>query len=395
MGQPFHPFGHADEQPEVGDLGHGADQLIADVVLLGEVVELVGEELLDRQRQPLVVAVDVDHARLHRVALLQHFIGVLEAPVPRHVGDVNQAVDALLHFHERAEVGEVAHLPGDHRADRISFGDGVPRILFQRFERQRDAAVGHVDVGDHRVHFAADAEHLRGIAHLLGPRHLGDVDQSFHAFLQLDERAVVCQRHHAAVHLDAERIAHHHVRPWIGRLLFVAERDALRGRIELEHHDLDLVADVEVFRGMIDAAPRDVGDVQQPVDPAEVDEDAVVGDVLDHAVGELPFLQAAEGLRFLRLLLHFQDGAARQHDVVPLLVEGDDLEFVFVAAQRVEVLDRLGVDERAGKERLDPADVDGESAFDAVDHAPVDRLVGFVRGLDAVPDQHSFGFLPR
>jgi len=76
-------------QTEVGDLGHVADQLIADVVRLGEVVPFVRKELLDREREALVVAVDVDDARLDRIALLQHLVGMFEPAVPRHVGDVN------------------------------------------------------------------------------------------------------------------------------------------------------------------------------------------------------------------------------------------------------------------------------------------------------------------
>ena len=235
-------------------------------------------------------------------------------------------------------------LPVIDRADRIALGDGVPRILFERFQRQRDAAVLHVDVGDDRFDLGAHRQQLGRIADLLRPRHFGDVDQSFDAFFELDERAVVGQRNDAAMNLRAERIALHDVGPRVLALLLVAERNALRGRIEFEDDHFDLVADVEVFGGMVDAAPRNVGDVQQSVDAAEVDEDAVVGDVLDHAVRVLPFLKPAEGVGFRRGLLDFDDGAAREDDVVPLLVERNDLEFVFVSAERVEVLDRLGVD---------------------------------------------------
>src|ERR1041385_3258844 len=392
--EPFHALGHLDEEPEVGDLRDVADDFVADAVRLREVVPLVRQELLDRQRQALVLAVDVDHARLHRVALLQHLVRMLEAAVPRHVGDVDQAVDPLLHFDEGAEVGEVADAARDHGADRIALRDRVPRVLLERLQRQRDAAVRHVDVGDDGLDFVAHVEQLRR-PHLLRPRHLGDVDQPFDALFELDEGAVVGERDDAAAHLGAERVALDDVGPGVLSLLLVAEGDALGGGIELEDEDFDLVADVEVFGWMVDAAPGDVGDVQQAVDAAEVDEDAVVGDVLDDAVGELPFLQAPERLRLLRFLLDFEDGPARKDDVVPLLVEGDDLELVLVAAQGVEVLDRLGVDERSGEEGLDAADVDGEAALDAVGDAAADRLLVLVRGLDLVPDPHARRFFAR
>ena len=160
---------------------------------LREVVPLVRHELFDRQRQALVLAVDADDARLHGVALLQHFVGMLEAAVPRHVGDVNQSVDAVFHFDERAEVGEVADFARNDGADRIALGDGVPRILFERFERERNAPVLHVDVGDDGIDFGAHGKELGRIADLFRPRHFGNVDQPFHSLFELDEGAVVGQ----------------------------------------------------------------------------------------------------------------------------------------------------------------------------------------------------------
>ena len=46
-------------------------------------------------------------------------------------------------------------------------------------------------------------------------------------------------------------------------------------------------------RRMVDAAPAHVGDVQQAVDAAEVDERAELGDVLDHALAELADFELA------------------------------------------------------------------------------------------------------
>src|SRR3954451_11626135 len=129
--EPFHAVGHANEETEVGDFGNRSDQLIADVVRLREVVPLVRQELFDRERQTLILAVDADHARLHRVALLQHLVRMLQAAVPRHVRDVNQSVDAVFNFNECAEISEVADLARDDGADWITLRDGVPRILFE------------------------------------------------------------------------------------------------------------------------------------------------------------------------------------------------------------------------------------------------------------------------
>ena len=101
--------------------------------------------------------------------------------------------------------------------------------------------------------------------------------------LELDEGAVVDQADHLAVHPRAHRVLLVDQHPGVLGALLVAERDALGLAVELEHRDLDLVAHREVLGGVVDPAPGDVGDVEQAVDAAEVDEHAVVGDVLDHA----------------------------------------------------------------------------------------------------------------
>ncbi len=66
---------------------------------------------------------------------------------------------------------------------------------------------------------------------------------------------------------------------------------------------------------MIDAAPRDVGDVQEAVDTAEIHERAVVGDVLHDAVDHLAFFQTRNEFLTLAGAGLFQHGAAGDDDV--------------------------------------------------------------------------------
>jgi len=51
---------------------------------------------------------------------------MFESPIPRHIGDVNQPVDALFELDERAEVGQVANLAVHDGTDRISLRGGYP-----------------------------------------------------------------------------------------------------------------------------------------------------------------------------------------------------------------------------------------------------------------------------
>ena len=228
----------------------------------------------------------------------------------------------------------------------------------------------------------------------LAPRHLADVDEPFDARLELDERAVVGEADDLAAHARADRVALHHVRPRVGDELLVAERDALGRRVVLEHDHVDLVVHLEELGRMPDAAPRHVGDVEQAVDAAEVDERAVVGDVLDDALEHLALGERLERVLLLLGVLLLEERLARQHDVAALLVDLDDAHAQFLAAQRVEIAHRTHVDLRAGQEGAD-ADVHREPALDPLDDAADDDLALGIGLLDFVPNLHLLGFFAR
>ncbi len=201
-------------------------------------------------------------------------------------------------------------------------------------------------------------------------------------------------RDHPPVDARADRVLLVDQRPGVLRPLLVAERDALGLGVELEHHHLDLVAHREVLGGMIDPAPGDVGDVQQAVDAAEVDEHAVVGDVLDRALEPRSLLQPLQRLGLLLHQLRLEHRLARQHDVVAPAVQADDLELQLLAAQGLEVLDRLDVDERSRQEGAQ-ADVHRQTALDAVGDAALDDAAILVGPLHLGPAAHALGLLIR
>ena len=114
-----------------------------------------------------------------------------------------------------------------------------------------------------------------------------DVDQAFDARLQLDECAVVGDVGHAARVDGVQRVLRLDRVPRIFLELLHAQADAVGFLVDLDDLDLDGLADRQDLGGVVDAAPGHVGDVQQAVDTAQVDEGAVFGDVLDHAVDRL------------------------------------------------------------------------------------------------------------
>ena len=58
--------------------------------------------------------VDAENVAIELLALFEHFAGMADLAGPRHIGDVQQAVDPFFEFDERTVVGEVANLAFDY-----------------------------------------------------------------------------------------------------------------------------------------------------------------------------------------------------------------------------------------------------------------------------------------
>ena len=79
-----------------------------------------------------------------------------------------------------------------------------------------------------------------------------------------------------------------------------------------------------------------------------------------------------------------QPGTTRQHDVVAVLVELDDLGLEHLADVRLEVAHPAHLDQRGGQEAAQ-ADVDDQADLDDLDDGALDDAVLFLDLLDGAP----------
>src|SRR3989338_6360296 len=383
-----------DEGAEVGQTDDLAGDPRAHRGALGDGRPRVGLDLLEPERDALVLLVHVEDLRLELLPLLEDLRGVADAPRPGHVRDVQQAVHPGLQLDERAEVGQVAHPPHDARTRLVALLDRLPRVGLHLLHAERDPLAGPVDVEHDHLDLVADVDELGGVPDPARPRHLGDVHEALDAGLQLDEGAVVGEAHDPAARARAGRVRLLHALPRVGGLLLVAQGHPPGLAVEVQHDDLDLVPDLEDLRRVADAAPAHVGHVQEAVDAAEGDEGAVVGDVLhgareDHALGE-----HLERVLLLLLALLLEDRAAREHDVAAAPVELDDLGADRLPHHREQVLHGAQVDLGAREKRLHP-DVDREPALHDLHDPPLDWQALLERLGDRVPDLDLVGLVLR
>ena len=307
--------------------------------------------------------IDRKHHRLHFFAFLEDLGWVADLLGPRQIADVQQSIDPFFDLDERAVVGDVPHLALDHRARRILLGNAFPRVLLDLLHAEADFLLVLVDLQHLHLDVLALRDHFARVIDALRPGHLGDVHQAFDAFFQLDERAVRHDVDDLGLVNAADRILALDVLPGRCLLLLQAQRDLFLFLVDRQNLHFDFLVDLEHFTWMIDPAPAHVGDVQEAIDAAQVDERAEVGDVLDRALDDLAEHQAVERLALQLFTLLLDHLSAGDDDVATFFVDLENDRIDRAADPVADFARPTNIDLRRGKEDRH-ADIDEQAALD-------------------------------
>src|SRR5690606_2585110 len=199
-------------------------------------------------------------------------------------------------------------------------GKLVPRIGHALFDTERNTAALFVNFQHHDFDFVTQLHNLGRIDVLVGPVHFRNVHQTFHAVFDFHEATVIGQIGDAAEQSAAGRVTAGNIGPGIGAQLLQAQRYTIALAVELEHLDVEFLADCDDFGRMLDALPGHVGDMQQAVNATQVHERAVVGEIFDHALNHHAFGEVFQQRLALLGVLVFHHGAARHHHIVAFAV---------------------------------------------------------------------------
>src|SRR6266571_521069 len=298
---------------------HAAAQFGAHRVGLADPEPRILLRLLQAQRDPLVLGVDVqdqhlplvhlEHHRLDRLADRHDLRRVPHVARPAHLGDVDQSLDPGLQLDERAVIRDRDHLPLHPRADRILRRHVLPGVGLQLLQPEADALALPVDVEDLHFDLLPDVHHFGGVGHA-AVAHVGDVQQAVHA-AQVDKCTEVGDvLHHALPRLPDLQLLHQDVAL---RLALRLEQHAAR------HHDvpppLIQLDDLELER-----LPQELVDVgyapQRDLAPGE--ERVHAHQVHDHAA--LDLLDQRPRHRLV-LLIGLADPLPHPHEIGLLLRE--------------------------------------------------------------------------
>ncbi len=91
----------------------------------------------------------------------------------------------------------------------------------------------------------------------------------------------------------------------------------------------------------------------------------------------------------------FENSAARQHNVITLAIELDDLELHGLAFERRRVLDRTGIDQRTRQEGANAVDHNGETTLDLASDGTGHQRAVVQSGFQRVPCSDTFCAVTR
>src|SRR5574344_1862717 len=246
----------------------------------------------------------------------------------------------------------------------MGFSKQLPWVGLALLQTQRDTTTFFVDIQNHDFNGVTNVHNLGRVNVLVGPIHFRHVYQTFNALFDFNEAAIVSQVGHATGQASAFWVTLSDSDPRIFTQLLQAQRHTSTLAVELQNLNSDFVANVDDFGRMLDALPSHVSDVQQTVNTAQIDECAVVGQVLDDTLHFLAFLQVGQQAVTLRGVFGFDHGTTRNDNVVALLIQLDHFELKLFAFQVSGVTHRTHIDQRTWQERANGVHFDSEATLD-------------------------------
>jgi hypothetical protein len=270
-----------------------------------------------------------------------------------------------------------------------------PRVGLALLHAQADAALVLVDLEHHDLDLVAQGDDL-GRGHVLvGPVHLGDVHQAFNAGLDLDERAVVGDVGDLAEQAGVARVAARHAVPRVvAQLLDAQRRGSSRRRTSAPWPDSSWPTVTTSLGWRTRRQAMSVMCSRPSMPPRSTNAPYSVM-FLTTPWTMAPSVSVSSSLA--RSSPIEASTTARRDSTTLLRLRSSlmTLNSRVLPSYGRQVLDRAGVDQRAGQEGADAVDQHGQAALDLAADGAGDEVAGLERGLQAQPGGQALGLVAR
>ena len=291
---PSTPGQDLDEGAEGDDLRDAALDDVVLAVRLHDLLPGIRLRLLEPERDPLAVTVDVENLHLDGLADVEH-LGRVVHVAPRELGDVDEAVHAV-EVDERAEVDDVRDLALDDVPGAEPVEDRLAHLLALVLE---DGATGEHDV-------VARAVQLDDLAAQLLAEEVVEILDAPDVHERRREEAPHAEVEDEAALDDLDDLARDRLAGLGGRLdplpceleagALLREDEPALGVLLREHERVDLLAHRNLVRRVDRAADGQLGDRDDALRlVADVDEHLVLVHPDDRAVHDFSLVDLGEG----------------------------------------------------------------------------------------------------
>ena len=165
---------------------------------------------------------------------------------------MDEAIHAIAQFDEGTEGGKLGDRALHNVPDAVLLLDACPGVFRQLAHAEADSLTGRVDVEDNGIHFLPLFKHLAGMVDLPCPGHVRNMDHSIDVVLDLNKGAVRSHIPHLAKDSRSLGEVLRDEFPWVWLALTQAQRDLASLLLDVQHHCLHLIPDVEHVTGTVD-----------------------------------------------------------------------------------------------------------------------------------------------
>ena len=157
------------------------------------------------------------------------------------------------------------------------------------------------------------------------------MNQAFNTLFDFNKGTVIFNADNFTSNLGADRVVFGGVGPGIFFELFDAQGNPLPFGVVFDNLNINGLADIDALTRMVDPAPGDIGNMEESVKAAKIDESTIIGDVFNDTFNGSPFLEFFQELLFHALANLFQNYPAGDNDIVAFLIMFKNPELITLA----------------------------------------------------------------
>ena len=360
--------------------------------ILGIFIPWVGCGLFVTQAQLTSFNVQFQYFNLQSIAYGNKLGWVLDFLGPRKVRNVDQTVDSFFQLYEYAEVGEIPYDSFVLGTYRVLGRDVGPWIWSQLLNAQRHFAVFPIQSQNNSLNLVTYVHEILSRSQVGRPGHFRNVDQTFNTISYFDKGTVISNNHYFTFNFVSYFDLIPKSIPWVFLQLLKTQLDPRFVIIEIKDYHVQFLVKFNNLVGVVDTAPRKVGNVDQTIHTSKVDKDSVRSDVFHNTFQYLAFLQLTDDLFFLFFDIRFDQSFVRYHYVLELVVDLHYFELHGLTYVLIVIADRFHVDLGTWQERLNSEYIYDHTTFGTTLNITLYNLF-FVMGIvHTIPGLDGSGF---